>query len=59
MQVGSKFLLPNSLRVRDSPQSVAGACSPTTERTATMTGVVFLICVSALLIGSLVVSSDA
>ena len=59
MQVGSKSLLPNSLCVRGRSPIGRGHMLPTTERTATMTGVVFLICVSALLIGSLVVSSDA
>ena len=37
----------------------AGALLPTTERSAPMTGVIFLLAVSALLGGSLVLSRDA
>lgn len=59
MQVDSKSLLPNSLCVRGSlPFRAAGARS-SQPKGPTMTGVVFLVCVSALLIGSLVISSDA
>ena len=59
MQVGSKSLLPNSLCVRGRSPIGRGRTLSTTERTHTMTGVVFLVCVSALLVGSLIVSSDA
>ena len=62
MQVGSKVsLLPKSNGARGSlPFRAAGVLvSPTTERSAPMTGVIFLLAVSALLGGSLVLSRDA
>ena len=62
MQVASKaFLSSPSRDARGSlPFRAAGvAFSPTTERSAPMTGVIFLLAVSALHGGSLVLSRDA
>lgn len=59
MQVGSKSLLPNSLCVRGHSPNRSRAHALHNRKDLTMTGVVFLVCVSALLIGSLIVSSDA
>ena len=61
MQVGSKVsLLPKSNGARGSlPFRAAGVLAPHNRKERTMTGVIFLLAVSALLGGSLVMSSDA
>jgi len=59
MQVGSKAFPPQlPVRPRHSP-IWPRAHALHNRKELTMTGVVFLVCVTALLVGSLIVSSDA
>ena len=59
MQDDSKSLLPNLLCVRGHSPIGRGRTLSNYRKEHDMTGVVFLIAVSALLIGSMVISSDA